>query len=91
MDDREEGAVLRLLSGGSVAIVRVVRPPCAVAAPQPQQQFRTTVCVLQGSVTIETPHERWELGPDAVCELARGLPHKEIAGPDGAVMLMGFN
>ena len=74
---------------GAVTIFRSTREP-GVVKQQHSHPHRVVVHVLKGALTLLTASGEHALGPGDSYELEPERPHAEVAGPEGATLLIGL-
>jgi quercetin dioxygenase-like cupin family protein len=72
---------------GGLTIVEVTMPAGRMAPPHVHHREEETFWVLEGSLTFHVGDETIDAGPGDVVVGPRDVPHRFVAGPEGARLL----
>ncbi len=76
---------------GSNASLAVVELASGALVPEHRHEHEQLGICLEGSITFTVGDETRELGPGGTWRVPSDLPHRAVAGPDGAVVIDIFS
>ena len=76
----------RVIVGNNASLAVVDLAPGAIVPEHRHEHEQLGLCV-KGSITFTIDGERRELGPGGTWRITSNLPHKAIAGPEGAIVV----